>query len=431
MSSGKDIKMPDLYKRRKDGKLQKWKTWTEGDILIKQDYIVGGKEKEPTRTKCKAVNVGKKNEKSAVQHCHDKAERTWISMLDKGYSPDPSDKKGMNLYEKVMSEKEKAGGINIGIMEKAKTAPEIYGEIPRSPQKKYPPMLANKWTVRKSAIDFKKGAYVQPKADGIRAIAYFDRNTRKVKLISRTGKEFKHFSHIKQELLPLFNTHQDLVLDGELYVHELNHEKGLDIDKSQRWKFIQSVCNMGRKVAHSEEIKISYYIFDVYDLDLNQEQRFNLLNYLIEGKIWDYIVLIPAVLIFDESDVSKYHNKWVNEGYEGIMVRGKKAMYLPGPTKRSEQLLKYKEFDENEFEIVGAKEGEGTEKGAVIWICETPEGKTFSCRPQGTQKERQELWKNHKKYIGGTLTVVYQGKDPATGKPRFPTGKTLNRWNIE
>ena len=84
-------------------------------------------------------------------------------------------------------------------------------------------------------------------------------------------------------------------------------------------------------------------------------------------------------------------------------------------------MLKYKEFEDSEFTIVGATTAEGTEEGAVMWICETESEAQFPCRMRGTFKSRIEMYENYTDYLGKSLTVRYQelGKD---GVPRFPVG---------
>jgi DNA ligase-1 len=88
---------------------------------------------------------------------------------------------------------------------------------------------------------------------------------------------------------------------------------------------------------------------------------------------------------------------------------------------RSADLLKYKEFFDAEYEVVGFKEGEGQEKGCVLWMCRTEEGRTFHCRPRGTRESRMELFQNGGDYVGKKLTVRYQ-EETDEGLPRFPVG---------
>ncbi len=74
--------------------------------------------------------------------------------------------------------------------------------------------------------------------------------------------------------------------------------------------------------------------------------------------------------------------------------------------------------------MTGYKEGEGLEKGCVIWICKTPKGQEFAVRPRGTHEERAELFSDADSYVGKKLTVRYQ-ELTTDGLPRFPVGLTF------
>lgn len=109
------------------------------------------------------------------------------------------------------------------------------------------------------------------------------------------------------------------------------------------------------------------------------------------------------------------------------------------PDKRSRYLQKYKEFLEEEFEIVGYHDGEGLEKGLVVWDCITPTqnylqnpdsyigavpGRRFSVRPRGTHDDRRVLFYQAENFIGQVITVIFQ-EYTADGVPRFPVGKAI------
>jgi len=84
-------------------------------------------------------------------------------------------------------------------------------------------------------------------------------------------------------------------------------------------------------------------------------------------------------------------------------------------------LQKYKEFEDTEYPVVGFREGEGDEKGCVLWECRLPSGGTFWVRPRGTREDRGEAFLAGSTYIGKQLTVRYQ-ELTTDGVPRFPVG---------
>jgi ATP-dependent DNA ligase len=134
------------------------------------------------------------------------------------------------------------------------------------------------------------------------------------------------------------------------------------------------------------------------------------------------VVLVRTEKVAALSDFRRLFAEFVEAGYEGIMLRNAVGVYRAN--YRSNDLQKYKEFMEDEYRIIDFKEGEGRDAGAVIWVCETADGKEFTARPRGTMEQRREWFNDGESYIGKNLTVVYQ-ELTEDGKPRFPVGKAL------
>ena len=78
------------------------------------------------------------------------------------------------------------------------------------------PMLAHKYDEKR--IDWSEPVYIQPKLDGVRCLFTKDG------AYSRTGKKFMNLAHIELALIPFFKQQPDIVLDGELYNHELKDD---------------------------------------------------------------------------------------------------------------------------------------------------------------------------------------------------------------
>ena len=133
-----------------------------------------------------------------------------------------------------------------------------------------------------------------------------------------------------------------------------------------------------------------------------------------------YLKLVKTEICYKKELIEKYLDNYINEGYEGIIIRNSQGKYEENI--RSNNLLKLKRFIDEEFEIINyTTPSEGKEIGCVIWECKTKEGKKFSVRPEGNYNERKKLYKEGKKYIGKMLTVRYQ--ELTNDKvPRFPVG---------
>jgi ATP-dependent DNA ligase len=132
--------------------------------------------------------------------------------------------------------------------------------------------------------------------------------------------------------------------------------------------------------------------------------------------------MLPTDVANNLEDIKRLHAEYVADGYEGLILRNKAGLYKVG--HRSADLQKYKEFMDDEYKIVGFKEGDGVEKGCVIWVCETKKGQTFSVRPRGTHEERIEAFKKASSQVGKKLTVRFQELTD-DGLPRFPVGLAI------
>jgi DNA ligase-1 len=117
--------------------------------------------------------------------------------------------------------------------------------------------------------------------------------------------------------------------------------------------------------------------------------------------------------------VERYHNLYVSDGYEGIILRNFLGSYEQ--KNRSKNLQKFKKFMDSEFKIVDFTEGTGTEKGLIIFECITSDGSKFRVRPSMSFEERAKMFKKGKIYIGKMLTVKYFEMTDSD-IPRFPVG---------
>ena len=228
--------------------------------------------------------------------------------------------------------------------------------------------------------------------------------------------------HIAESLAPLFAKYPGVVLDGELYTTEIPFEElaGLIKTKKLTPQDMEKLC------------VIEYHIYDIIDETLPYHARHDSIKKMFATvaastassphKLPPYICLVETIEAKIQAEFKAEFSRFIEEGYEGIMLRNKIGMYRCN--YRSHDLQKYKEFQEDEFLIVGFMEGDGRDKGTVIWVCETKEEKTFRVRPRGTIENRKKLFQMGEKYVGKMLTVIYQ-ELTEEGKPRFPVGKDV------
>ena len=246
------------------------------------------------------------------------------------------------------------------------------------------PMLANKWGDRQRYIS--QPFYVQPKLDGVRLLVSKDGG------ISRTGKVVPGTEILGKGLK------EGQYVDGEAFDPNLNFEELASTFKT-------------------DPLKLKFHVFDFFDLkklDMTFEERWEKVKSL-KNSHYEYV---ETTLVMMRDHVPMMHEKHVKEGHEGTMIRDKDSVYEVG--QRSNYLLKFKDFQTEEYPIVDVKEGTGREKGTAIWVCKVGE-QHFSARPEGTLEVRRKFLEEKDKYIGKQLTVRFQNLT-ALGVPRFPVG---------
>ena len=141
------------------------------------------------------------------------------------------------------------------------------------------------------------------------------------------------------------------------------------------------------------------------------------------------IKLVDTLEVKDENMIKECHSNFIKDNYEGSILRNKFGIYKC--KVRSTDLLKYKDFQDDEFEIVNFTYEQDTSKenkNLIVWICKTNNGDEFNVRPGGTKIERQRIYKDcveNFKYKGRKLCVKYF-ELTERGIPRFPTTKSTS-----
>lgn len=272
------------------------------------------------------------------------------------------------------------------------------------------PMLAQDYFKQKNKLVFP--CFMQPKLDGYRMIYENGRCT------SRQGKEFDTMKNTTL-FTELQSIQEDLILDGELYVHGGTFEH-------------LGVLRKKRILESDKELleQIEYHVYDVIDTSKPFHERNRLLCDLFQGDTFQKIKIVPTMLISSETEIKPQHTRFVNDNYEGSILRNSKGMYRC--KFRSSDLLKYKDFEDSEYPIVGftfEKDTTGDDDPLIVWTCKTEEGHEFSVRPKGTHDERKELYREcskeggFAKYRDRNLWVKYFELTDRN-IPRFPTTKT-------
>jgi hypothetical protein len=356
------------------------------------------------------------------------------------YHPVVENKSGRSLQDQALLEARKRylDQFHSGYLPKGEEMPMELNGIE--------PMLANTLklssdTTKKKSNETRIEKYpvsVMKKLDGIRSISRYIEGDDKIQMRSRNNKNHEApLTHIKKELELFFPyLPQSSELDGELYSTDMGFDELSGVIRTKKRK-------------HEKHDLVKYFIFDLIEpKKLYWEERYKLLveaftKYIEDGNPCNYLRVLQSYYVYDENDLLKHHNQFVAEGFEGIIIRRCGTVevtcckeYLNDPeqmckkclkgynlsvyrSKRSNALVKYKLFQDEEATIIDYGKGVGTEEGAIIYTVEDLRGNKFTIRPRGTMEERRKLYENGKKILGKKLTIRYQELSE-NGVPRFP-----------
>lgn len=352
---GESFFLPKLYGHDTNGKLKEWRVYTSGDEVVIDHGLVDGKKQE-RRFTCEAKNIGRANETTPAQQAKLEAESRWKKQKDKNYHEDPD-----NI---------------VPLMN---------------------PMLAKDYNKEGHRIQYP--CSIQPKLDGVRALAYLEGG--KIVYRSRGGKYYPNIKEIDDEIGTIFEKNNTLVLDGELYCHDM---------------ILQDIVSAVKK-HNSNTHKIQYHIFDVATEQFKWNARLRLLNKMIgyiKSEQLERVRVVPTQIISNPDEMKSHHKTYVQVGYEGVMLRNQDGMYKFN--HRSPDLQKFKTFQDSEFLVIGVEQDA---YGHGVCILKVKNDLIFKAKLAGNDRERTDVWENRDNYIGQYATVKYQAftKD---GVPQFP-----------
>ena len=274
------------------------------------------------------------------------------------------------------------------------------------------PMLAHKFDIKR--VDYSKPVYIQPKLDGVRCLFTKDG------AYSRTGKEWLNIHHINANLEPFFEKYPDVVLDGELYNHELKN----DFEK------IISLVRKQKPTADDRlEAKklVQFHVYDYFDGIMYDSYRTRMKQLACSDIYCDSIKYVPAYRVYKhEEALNMHHDAWLAKGYEGSIIR-LDGIYKHG---RSYDLMKFKDFSDTEATIIGYETGKGKREGTLgKFIMQDDDGNEFGCPPgKGyNYKDLANILNNIGDYIGKRATFTYFQRTQV-GSYRHPLFKCIRNY---
>ena len=267
-------------------------------------------------------------------------------------------------------------------------------------------MLAFDCQKYKKKLD--NSGYIMPKLDGIFCIADLSNG----KLYSRSRNQITGLPHIENAVREFIKRLPKLkfkFIVGELYKHG--------------WGF-QKISGLVRRTKNTDQIEIKEIEFHVFDAIANLPfyVRFSELEKIFEKYgAPSEIVLTKAHRVSNiQKSLEGFHKIYTDMGYEGIMI------HPDGDTKyenkRTDWLLKYKKFIQEEFVCIGFNSRKHHKLGEIVGsvLLVNSVGNQFSATPKWTDAEKRKLHEQQNDYLGKHATVKFFAYTETAGVPRFP-----------
>ena len=216
---------------------------------------------------------------------------------------------------------------------------------------------------------------------------------------------------IKDDLLDAM-LEEGACLDGELYlpgykVNDINsfvkNEKLPQHYQLQYWCYDIAIDNMSyeaRRKFRTENINRICYTFDTYDQHLNNKSK---------------LILLPDVAICDIDDATRFRDKFISIGFEGLIVRDVSSAYQFGA--RNLAMLKYKRIDDAKFKIVDIVP-EGVRTTLCKFVLRNDINDELFEATGNFDHSRQEYILKHKEdFIGKLATCEYRERSGVKNVP--------------
>ena len=201
-------------------------------------------------------------------------------------------------------------------------------------------------------------------------------------------------------------------LDGELYlpgykVNDINsfvkNEKLPQHYQLQYWCYDIAIDNMSyeaRRKFRTENINRICYTFDTYDQHLNNKSK---------------LILLPDVAICDIDDATRFRDKFISLGFEGLIVRDVSSAYQFGA--RNLAMLKYKRVDDAKFKIIDIVP-EGVRTTLCKFVLRNDINDELFEATGNFDHSRQEYILKHKEdFIGKLATCEYRERSGVKNVP--------------
>lgn len=289
------------------------------------------------------------------------------------------------------------------------------------------PMLCKQETSITDRSIFDKEYYISRKINGVRCLIYLGSDG-KLHTSSRGAINYDvAIKHILENpfLLTIYQDNPWLIMDGEIYKH------GWSLNK------ISGICR--KQELDIEMNELEFYWYDIVDTNHAFYLRWAAMQELAKqlklsfSPLKDFenselkIQLVPQLEISGFDAMKIEHDKYVQEGWEGAVIRLKTSKYTPNG--RTSDMIKIKKYDTISCRVIGIEQGL-RQYDDMVFICQMPDSdKTFKAKPVGDHNMKVDYTDHFDIYNGHMADIKYFALS-AHGVVEQPT-LVCFRWDLD
>lgn len=242
---------------------------------------------------------------------------------------------------------------------------------------------------------------------------------------SRTGEDWTNkmcwmdeilLPKISKELLDMM-IEEGACLDGELYLPGYS---------------VNDINSFVKNTQLANHYKLQYWCYDICCENMSAKARVNYRESNIsttknfyKGKeehleTKEQFVLLPTYEVLGLEDATTIRDKFINLGFEGLILRNPNAEYQFG--KRNQAMFKFKKIDDGKFIIVDIK-SEHKRSDLPLFVCRNDiNDELFECSINKPQDVQRYMLIHKEKYIGKYMQVEFRARSGVNQVPFHARG---------
>ena len=221
---------------------------------------------------------------------------------------------------------------------------------------------------------------------------------------------------ISKELLDMM-IDEGACLDGELYLPGYS---------------VNDINSFVKNTQLAQHYKLQYWCYDICceNMSANSRNYYRLNN--INASTFecaskeehlnnkDQVILLPTYYIVDLKRATAHRNMFINNGFEGLILRNPSAEYQFG--KRNQAMFKFKKVDDGKFIIADIKSEHKRSDLPLFVLRNDINDELFECSINKPQDVQREILANKDKYIGKYMLVEFRARSGVNQVPFHARG---------